>query len=123
MSLDGRTILIVEDDYLIGKTLAELLANEGATVVGPLGWVDEAVAVAKDTRKVFDTAILDVNLHGVLSYPVADALLARDVRVIFATGYGPGPQGQSYRGCAHCTKPFDRSTLLSALLAPREEGC
>lgn len=117
-SLDGRIILIVEDDYLIGETLAELLANEGATVVGPLGWLDEAVAVAKDQGNLFDTAILDLNLHGVLSYPVADALLARDIRVVFATGYGLGQLGEAYRHCVHCTKPFDRTALLSALLAP-----
>jgi CheY-like chemotaxis protein len=114
--LENKTILIVEDDYLIGGVLSDLLRDAGATILGPIGWIDEAVAYACDERHVCDAAILDINLHGAPSYPVADALIARQIRVVFATGYGPGGIEPSYRHHAFCTKPYSREALLTALV-------
>ncbi len=67
--LEGRIILVVEDDYLVGEMLADLLVSAGAIVIGPIGWLEEAMGMAEDDGCVFDTAILDINLHGSLSYP------------------------------------------------------
>jgi CheY-like chemotaxis protein len=113
--LEGRTVLIIEDDYLVGETLVELLSSAGALVMGPIGWIDEAMEFAADTDHVFDAAILDINLHGVYSYPVADVLASRHIGVVFASGYGSGSIDAAYRHHAHCTKPFVRAELLSAL--------
>ena len=37
--------------------------------------------------EAIDAAVLDVNLKGQKSYPVADALAARGVPFVFSTGY------------------------------------
>jgi CheY-like chemotaxis protein len=88
-NLEGRHILVVEDDYLVAQVLVDLLEDAGAEVIGPIGWIDEAIALIEDGSQKLDGAVLDINLHGKKSYPVADALAARSVGFVFATGYGP----------------------------------
>ena len=85
--LDGRKILVVEDDYLVAIALAEMLKAAGANVIGPLSEMQEALSFVEKGNDV-DAAILDVDLHGQKSYPVAQALAARRIRFVFATGYG-----------------------------------
>jgi hypothetical protein len=47
--------------------------------------------------RVFDAAMLDVNLNGNKSYPVADALAARGVPFVFSTGYSDHGMREGYR--------------------------
>ena len=62
--LQGRRILVVEDDYLVAQSLCALLEEAGATIVGPFGWADEALKFVEAHRDAFDSAVLDVDLHG-----------------------------------------------------------
>ena len=114
--LDGKRILVVEDDYLVAQVLVELIFSAGATVLGPIGWVEQALAFTRDTRNLFDAAVLDINLHGKDSYPVADVLVERQLGLVFATGYDPGNIDDAYRHHAVCAKPFNREALLAALI-------
>ena len=116
-ALDGRRILVIEDDYLVAMTLTDLLEDAGASVLGPIGKVDEALAYIEDHAGTFDAAVLDVNLRGVKSYPIADSLAAREVRFVFATGYGSEALEKAYLGFPRCEKPFDARSLVAALLA------
>jgi len=86
-SLKGRRILVVEDDYLVALSLVGILEQAGARVLGPIGTLDEAIAVVENNGKTFDGAVLDINLNGEKSYPVADVLAARAVKFVFTTGY------------------------------------
>ena len=121
-ALQGRTILVVEDEFLLAELVGELLQDAGATVLGPVGWVNEALDLIDRHGPAIDAAVLDINLHGFASYPIADALLARGVRLVFTTGYDAGAIGAAYQGCLRCQKPLDPGTLLatvaSALAAP-----
>lgn len=113
--LTGRKILVVEDDYMIAQVIIGLLEDAGATVIGPVGTIEDAMITATDASVAIDSAILDINLHGIASYSVADALSARQVRVVFATGYGKQSIDAPYQHYPHCTKPFTWQALLSAL--------
>lgn len=114
-ALNGRRILIVEDDYLVAQALVELLEEAGAEIIGPIGWLEEALVLIEDEHRELDAAVLDVNLHGKKSYPIADALAARAVKFIFATGYSAdGIEGQ-YQQYPRCEKPIDLSALLAAM--------
>ncbi len=115
-SLEGRLILIVEDDYLVAQALVDLLDDAGAEVVGPIGWIDEALAYVEDDSHKLDGAVLDINLHGKKSYPVADALAARSVGFVFSTGYDGSVIEDKYRHHPRCEKPFRPATLIAALL-------
>jgi ActR/RegA family two-component response regulator len=113
--LDGRLILVIEDDFLVARALCTLLEEAGAKVVGPIGWAEEAIAFVQDRANTFDGAVLDVDLHGEKSYVIADALAKRNVRFVFTTGYGADALDSGYRNYPRCEKPFDARTLLKAL--------
>jgi CheY-like chemotaxis protein len=85
-SLGNKTVLLVEDEALIGAMAADMLSDLGATVIGPVCSVAKALAMAKSDN--FDVAVLDVNVRGERIDPVADALAARGIPVLLATGYG-----------------------------------
>src|SRR5262249_30027590 len=79
-------ILIVEDEALVGMLIEDLVMEMGFRVSGVAASVEEALE--EIARLDFDAAILDVNLRGLSSAPVADALKANRVPFIMATGYG-----------------------------------
>jgi CheY-like chemotaxis protein len=113
-ALHNRRILIVEDEYLIATDLADLLAEHGATVVGPAGNVQEALALVDREGAKLDGAVLDINLRGERSFPIADRLLALGVRPIFTTGYSD-PGAMPHAELPRLTKPIDSTHLLLLL--------
>ena len=115
--LQGRRILVVEDEFLVAQSLVDMLEAEGATVLGPLGWLDEAVVfLGRDSA--FDGTVLDVNLHGQSSYPIADALIERGVQFVFTTGYDAEALSEPYRVYPRCEKPLHEQALIAALARP-----
>jgi len=113
--LEGRRILVVEDDYLVALTVVELLEDAGAEVIGPYSNAQEAVAMVTSGTVDIDAGILDVNLDGETSFPVADALAERQIFFIFATGYGGSVLGDPYQNYPRCQKPFDPADLFQRL--------
>src|SRR6185312_15427283 len=91
--IKGLRILIVEDALLLALELEAGLAEAGACVAGSAADVEEGLRMAE---LPLDAAVLDANLNGESVLPVAQALAARGVPFIFATGYGDSkfaPQG------------------------------
>jgi two-component system, response regulator PdtaR len=80
-----RRALVAEDSLLVLIALEMILIHHGIDIVGPASTVDEAMALAQTGRP--EIAILDVNLHGEMIFPVADFLIGRGVPVILTTGY------------------------------------
>ena len=74
-------------------------------------------ALALSRSEAFDLAILDLNLGGVLTYPVADALRDRGVPFIFATGYGSSGLKDTYTDLPTLQKPFNQEALGHAITA------
>ena len=117
----GRRVFVVEDEMLVAWLLEDMLAEIGCAVVGPAGSVNQALAMI-DVEAI-DVAVLDVNLNGEMSYPIADALAARGVPFVFVTGYDKDRMLEGYRTCPVLQKPFHRVELtdtLAKLLAPKE---
>jgi CheY-like chemotaxis protein len=86
MSLQGLSILVVEDEYLIADDVRDALVDAGAIVLGPLPTVEAAKKLI-DSATTIDGALLDINLNGVMVFDVADTLVERGVPFVFATGY------------------------------------
>ncbi|MCD6033355.1 MAG: histidine kinase [Thermomicrobiales bacterium] len=104
---------------MVAWTLEDMLADLGCEVVGPAARVDQALAMIEAVA--VDAAVLDVNLNGERSYPVADALAARGVPFVFSTGYNKNSLHAGYLGFPMLQKPFERSQLgdaLARLLTP-----
>ncbi|HZX78804.1 response regulator [Lysobacter sp.] len=113
-TLMGRRLMLVEDDYFIGSTLKDVLELEGATVIGPFPDVASALQGMGDGRGI-DVALLDINLDGEMSFPVADALQGLDVPTVLISGYDTHALPAPYADLPHCEKPIDVHQLLRIL--------
>jgi CheY-like chemotaxis protein len=109
----GRRILVVEDEALVAMQLEDMLAELGHEVAASCARLDEALETARTV--VCDLAVLDINLLGQSSFPVAETLKARGVPFLFATGYGATilPPALSDSKVLH--KPYSLEDLKSAL--------
>lgn len=85
--LAGKHILIVEDEVIIAFMLQDMLADMGATVIGPAHSLKTGLEYAATAE--LDGAVLDVNLGDGDSSGIADMLASRAIPFILATGYGP----------------------------------
>ena len=112
--LNGRHILLIEDEHIVAAALARALNVCGAVIVGPAATVDQALALLRSTPRV-DGAMLDINLRGIQAFPVADDLMARGVPFVFATGYSAPIIPPRYRNVPVLQKPFDPDKIASAL--------
>jgi CheY-like chemotaxis protein len=82
----GLQILIVEDESMVAMMIEDMLEDLGHKVIATSGRMPDASKLVSGARA--DLAILDVNLNGEETYPLADSLAARAIPFIFATGYG-----------------------------------
>lgn len=117
MMLDGMRVLVVEDEALVSMMLEEFLDELGCDVVATAARLEDALV--KAATLMLDVAVLDVNLAGVVSYPVAEALRARGVPFVFSTGYGAGGLPDAMRDAPVLSKPYRQEQLAEALVAAR----
>lgn len=107
-------ILIVEDEPLIAMMLEDFLEVLGKELAGQADTVAEALAVID--RGGVDAAILDVNLRGgEKSWPVADALAAKGIPFVFATGGSQGGLVADHVDRPTLSKPFMMDAVAKAL--------
>jgi PAS domain S-box-containing protein len=110
--IEGLKILIVEDALLLMLELESGLNEAGAKVVGTAADLEEAMTmVGLD----IDAAVLDANLNGKSVRPVAEALAARGVPFVFATGYGDDKVTPQDFGAPVVRKPYDVTQIATAL--------
>jgi CheY-like chemotaxis protein len=109
----AKRILVVEDELMIRMLLEDMLGELGYTVAAEAARIEEALEAANNAD--FDIAILDVNLNGQPISPVADALVARGMPFVFATGYGERGLPEPYRDRPTLKKPFQMDGLKQML--------
>ena len=116
-ALQGRRVLVVEDEALVARMMEDGLLDAGAEIVGPACSVSEALAIIE--RTVFDgglsVAVLDINLEGAAVFPVADCLAARGVPFVFCTGYGEGCDLGTHVAAPVLAKPFGPDALVATV--------
>ena len=113
-------ILIVEDEMLVAMNIEDMLLDLGHEVAGLASRLEPALSLAQEAE--FDLAMLDVNLAGQSSFPVAKILAGRGIPFLFATGYGAKGIAEPYRAYPVLQKPFRAQDLERALgraTAPR----
>jgi CheY-like chemotaxis protein len=113
-SLDGRSVLVVEDEFLIALELCQTLETEGCRVLGPAPTVDDALRLL-EAGPCPDAVVLDINLGGVRAVPVAEVLAARGVPFLAATAYHDLPE-PVFAGVPVLSKPYAMTQVRDALL-------
>ena len=110
-------ILVVEDEFIIATDIAWSLQDLGHTVIGPAPTVNEALYLVRSEQ--MDCAVLDANLHGSSSAPIAAELAARDIKFVVLTGYANLKlETPTLDSAPRIGKPFtagDFSTALATL--------
>ncbi len=102
------SVLVIEDEAVVAIDLEIALEEMGHRVVGA-GTLEEGERAVE--AHDFDLAILDVNLNGELSYPLAAALEAKSVPIVFLTGYGADGLEPEWRTRPVLQKPMKREAL------------
>jgi len=109
MTAERPRVLLVEDEVLITLLLQDMLLDLECEVADAPASLDDALSAARNGA--FDLALIDLNLHGKLTYPVADILKARQIPFIFVTGYGSAALEPAYADALVLEKPFHRKDL------------
>src|SRR6476619_6256416 len=102
--LEGLRVLIIEDEAMIAMLIEDLLGEIGASAVKTVASVSEAAKILGDAIRL-DMAIVDVNLHGQSTFPLADMLLERGIPFIFATGYAATGMPERFSSVPVLQKP------------------
>ena len=112
--LNGRRILLVEDEPLISMFAEMGLEDAGATVLGPAATVAAALEALEAGTP--DAALVDVRLRGGESgYELADAVAARGVPFVLATGMQAQDIPPAHRARPVLSKPYTAPQMITAL--------
>ncbi len=112
--LSGLRILVVEDNYLVASALQQHLEELDCTVVGPVPSLEEGMNIVQ-TQDIAG-AILDINIIGGTSAPIAHRLREKNIPFFFITGYtSPRLLPDSLTDCCRLMKPIDEEVLERAV--------
>lgn len=120
--LSGKHVLVVEDEGLVAMLIEDVIAGVGATLVAICADVAKALSVIGEAGTQIDVALLDLNLGGEKSFPVAEALAERGVPFAFSTGYQPGAMPEEWADVPSLQKPFMEKDLLATLEQAISQG-
>jgi CheY-like chemotaxis protein len=113
-SLEGRSILVVEDESMIALLIVDALEEAGASIVGPCFTLAECLRMAQSEE--VHAAILDVDLAGQDVFPAAEELRRRGIPFVFHTAHGERSEIQSQFGDVPvCRKPVRMDQLLETI--------
>jgi CheY-like chemotaxis protein len=106
-------VLIIEDEYLIATTLAQMLTDGGHIVTGMVGSADKAIQML-DERQC-DVAVVDANLAGSCAAPIGTALRKRGIPFVVISGYSRQQLLASLQDAPFLPKPVDPVELLEVV--------
>ncbi len=115
-SLDAKSILVAEDQFLIAMDTEHALLERGAADVRVVPSIRDALRLLAEFRP--DVAVLDFSLSDGTAIEVAAALTAMQVPFVFATGYGDTVAiPAQYRHVPILRKPYSIDDLVADLNA------
>jgi DNA-binding response OmpR family regulator len=76
--------MLVEDEPLLASFMIEAICYMNYKVLGPFATLEEGLKHA--TNSAMDLAILDLNLRGGRSFPIAKILQSRNIPFLFTSG-------------------------------------
>ena len=108
-----HAILIVEDEPIIAMMLEEFIDSLGYDVAGTADTLDGALALV--AQGGFDSAIVDINLHGIPGWPVAEALSKRAIPFVIVSGGSADTPPGALRDVPRLAKPYGLAEVGAVL--------
>jgi CheY-like chemotaxis protein len=112
-TLEGKRILVIEDEPLVAMDMESTLTAAGCKVVGPAATLERAKLLIEESN--CDAALLDVNLAGEPVDELATLLTRHNCPFAFVTGYGRDALPSGFRGAVVLGKPFGADQLLATV--------
>ena len=109
-------ILLAEDEMMLAMMLEDRLNASGYNVI-KAARLTKCLELAEFAT--IDLAILDINLAGEQSFPVALVLRRRGIPFVFSSGYDDQDVPEVWRNEKILQKPYDSRQLTAALNALR----
>lgn len=113
MSSAKLKILLVEDEYLVAMLTEDMLSDLGFDVGAIAGTLEMGLKEA--ANGAYDAAVLDVNLRGQMSFPIADLLSEKGIPFVFASGYSAQAMDPRFDNVVRLQKPFSAEALERAM--------
>ena len=114
-ALADLRILVVEDELLVAMLVEEMLQELGCKIVQTTSTVEESITAVRQHH--LDGALLDGNLSGENSSPVADELLGHAVPFLLVSGYGcRDGDSPALKMAPRLKKPFDIDELADRMV-------
>ena len=110
-SFSGRTVLVVDDEYLIASMIEEIFARHGASVLTATRTDEAQVHLAAGH---VDFALIDYQMRATPSEAVWSELQARNIPFAFCTGSLAAEMHDRFPGILIIPKPFTEATILEA---------
>src|SRR5258705_1559951 len=111
--LEGRKILIVEDEGPIALNLASAVAQAGGIVIGPTPSVSASFALMAE--HTLDGALLDIRLRGETSFRLADVLAVLGIPFVFVSGLSSALMPYPHPDRPLFDKPYETRDVITAL--------
>ena len=113
-TLEGRRLLVVEDDAVLSMDLEQILRSAGAETVLLCRNVAEALTALANNR--ISAAVLDFRIGHETTISVAQQLSQRGTPFIFYTGQLAGDPGLTeWPSCKVVLKPAPARRVISAI--------
>ena len=106
-------ILILEDEILLVLAMEATLHDAGCDNVTSVGTVASALEEVEQRHP--DVAILDLNVNGEKSFPVADALDDAGIPFVIVSGHSRDIVPARHSARPVLAKPYDPAQLLGTL--------
>ena len=117
MMFGNKTILLMEDNPVLGLEVAFALEDEGADVTGPVARLE--AGLEKLDATVPDAAVLDVELADGEVFPLAERLRERGVPFVFYTARGSAGHMRARAGDAPVISKSHGSAMVVEALHER----
>ncbi|RPF72837.1 response regulator [Aurantiacibacter spongiae] len=113
--------MVVEDEFIVALDLSETVREMGYAVDGPYAYTDHAIMAVHEEMP--DFAILDVQTGDGEVFPLADALSAAGVPIIFHSGCTPPAEvARRYPRAQAVSKPCPPDQLIAMMTRANAEA-
>jgi CheY-like chemotaxis protein len=116
--MDGQErlrVLVVEDEAIVLLELSMVLEDLGYLVAGMASDFDRAMALARELA--IDVGVLDINLAGRESWPIARVFEERGIPFVLMSGYTRSTVPVDLARRPFVSKPYGRDEVQAALRA------
>jgi len=113
MRLSKAKVFFLEDEPLVSMDMEMYLDDFGVLDLTSASSVPKAAALFD--AQTFDLAILDVNVNGQSSLPIAERIHGAGTSILFTTGYQLEPDVLTRLSAELVVKPYSGGVLTRAL--------